>query len=97
MTSDPALSWQRDRRHVSDVVVGQIIQTFLVRYGVSDQPPVDLNEAVAALENDESYQKWAAEAEDPTMLLARMNQEVNKYKNMVIRLQKDLRQQRKSA
>lgn len=97
VTSDPALSWQRDRRHVSDVVVGQIIQTFLVRYGVSDQPPDDLTEAVAALENDESYQKWAAEAEDPTMLLARMNQEVNKYKNMVIRLQKDLRQQRKSA
>lgn len=90
--SDPNLSWQRDRRHVSDVVVGQIIQTFLVRYGVSDQPVEDIESAISALNSDPSFQKWAAESGSQEALLARLNQEVNKYKNTVLRLQKELRQ-----
>jgi hypothetical protein len=89
--SDPNLSWQQDRRHVSDVVVGQIIQTFLVRYGVSGQPAEDLAGAISALESDPSFQAWAAQADNQEALLARLNQEVNKYKNMVLRLQKELR------
>ncbi len=90
--SDPNLSWQQDRRHVSDVVVGQIIQTFLVRYGVSDQPVEDIEDAISALTTDASFRKWAAESGGNEALLARLNQEVNKYKNMVLRLQKELRE-----
>jgi hypothetical protein len=92
MHSDPNLSWQRDRRHVSDVVVGRIIQTFLLRYGVTTQEPEPLEEMLDALRNDPTFQKWADKAEDQEALMARLNQEVNKYKNMVIALQKELRQ-----
>ena len=90
--SDPNLSWQRDRRHVSDVVVGQIIQTFLVRYGVTTQEPEPLEDMLEALRNDPSFQKWSERAEDQDALMARLNQEVNKYKNMVISLQREIRQ-----
>ncbi|WP_226783043.1 GSCFA domain-containing protein [Oceaniglobus trochenteri] len=89
--SDQNLSWQRDRRHVSDVVVGHIIQTFLRRYGVSDAPLPDLGEAIDRMKSDPSFQKWAAEADDTEALLARLNAEVNKYKNMSIKLQKELK------
>ena len=89
--SDPNLSWQGGRRHVSDVVVGQIIQTFLVRYGVSDQPAEDLESAISTLASDPSFQTWAVQSDKQEVLLARLNQEVNKYKNMVLRLQRELR------
>lgn len=94
MTSDPNLSWQHDRRHVSDAVVGQIIETFLLRYGVSQRSQEDLEGALEALRNDPSFRKWADDSEDSEALMARLNQELNKYKNMVIRLQKELRQAR---
>lgn len=92
VTSDPLLSWQRDRRHVSDAVVGQIIETFLKRYGVSQRAEDDLEAALEALRNDPSFQQWSARAEDSEELMAKLNQDLNKYKNMVIRLQKELRQ-----
>ncbi len=89
--SDPALCWQADRRHVSDVIVGYVIQTFLERYGVSQASEPDLESALAALETDESFQRWQADNDSQNDLLARLNQEVNKYKNMSIRLQSELR------
>lgn len=79
--SDPNLSWQRDRRHVSDVIVGHIIQTFLRRYGISPD----------ALADCESAWSSVAKTTDYDALLAQMNQEVNRYKNMVIKLQSELR------
>ncbi|WP_135506650.1 GSCFA domain-containing protein [Roseovarius aestuariivivens] len=91
VTSDPNLSWQRDRRHVSDAVVGQIIETFLQRYGVSQRTQENLDEALEQLRNDPSFQKWSERAEDSEALMARLNQELNKYKNMTIKLQKELR------
>jgi hypothetical protein len=90
--SDPNLSWQRDRRHVSDVVVGQIIQTFMVRYGVSTEVLSDPQEAIANMKEDPSFQKWEQGASDQDALMAQLNDQVNRYKNMVIKLQKELRQ-----
>lgn len=91
MTSDPNLSWQRDRRHVSDAVVGQIIETFLQRYGVSQSNQEDLDAALVALRNDPSFRIWSEKAESPEELMAQINRDLNKYKNMVIRLQKEIR------
>ncbi|MCR9147575.1 MAG: GSCFA domain-containing protein [Rhodobacteraceae bacterium] len=92
VTSDPLLSWQRDRRHVSDAVVGQIIETFLQRYGVSKKGSDDLAAALEQLRGDPNFLKWSDRAEDTEALMAKLNQEVNKYKNMTIRLQKELRE-----
>jgi len=94
MHSDPNLSWQADRRHVSDVIVGHIIQTFLERYGVSPATEHDVKAEVAALKNDKSFQVWSENAVDQEALFARLNAEVNKYKNMNIKLQAELRQLR---
>lgn len=89
--SDPSLSWQRDRRHVSDVVVGQIIQTFLSRYGVSEEAVPDIESAIEMLKSDPAFRKLESVSEDDDALIARLNQEVNKYKNMVIKLQGQLK------
>lgn len=75
--SDPALSWQSDRLHVSDVVVGRIIETFLQRYGVSE---IAAEETSATATDDET-----------TLLLGQLNKDVNRYKNKVIQLKKELR------
>lgn len=89
-SSDPRVSWQKDRRHVSDFVVGRIINTFLSRYGITSAS-ADKGVDVTALENDENYQRFAQRADSPDELLAILNSEVNKYKNMVLKLQADLR------
>jgi hypothetical protein len=94
MHSDPNLCWQRDRRHVSDVIVGRIIETFLNRYGVTEEAPQDFSDALSALDSDPTFQKWSEMAGDETALIARLNQEVNKYKNMVIKLQGELKKAR---
>ncbi|MEB3421081.1 GSCFA domain-containing protein [Salipiger marinus] len=94
MHSDPNLCWQRDRRHVSDVIVGRIIETFLNRYGATEEAPQDFSDALSALDSDPTFQKWSEMAGDETALIARLNQEVNKYKNMVIKLQGELKKAR---
>lgn len=90
--SDPALSWQRDLRHVSDVVVGQIIQTFMQRYGVIADIMEPDSAMISALYEDPMFLKWSENTDSHDALLAKLNQEVNKYKNMVLQLQKQLRQ-----
>lgn len=79
--SDPALSWQRDRLHVSDVVVGHIIKTFLHRYGVTQSAPELLTRADSEI----------SETDPLSPLMAQLNKDVNRYKNQVIKLQKELR------
>lgn len=91
MLSDRSLSWQSDFRHVSDAVVGQIIETFLHRYGVSHGTQSDQEAALAALQKDSVFHAWAERSEDTDALLAKLNQQLNKYKNQVIKLQKELR------
>ncbi len=78
--SDPALAWQNDRLHVSDLVVGQIIQTFLYRYGVTDHEPPALPELAPDM---------AAPADDDT--LRQLARDLDRYKNQAIRLQAQLR------
>jgi hypothetical protein len=76
--SHPALSWQSDRLHVSDVVVGRIIQTFMSRYGVTKSAAQPDGPAEVAEDSTDTF-------------LAQLNEDVNKYKNMVIQMQKRLR------
>lgn len=92
MLSDPALSWQSDRLHVSDFVVGHIIRAFLSRYGIAPDIPVDTAAEIAALKDDALWKATMASGGDTEALLARMSQETNKYKTMVIKLQAELRQ-----
>jgi hypothetical protein len=93
MLSDPALCWQEDRRHVSDFIVGRIIQAFMTRYGVISAAPADPAAEIAALDADAGHRRRAAAADgDTDVLIAQMNRELNKYKNMVIRLQAALKQ-----
>ena len=89
--SDPSLCWQRDRRHVSDVIVGHIVQTFLTRYGVSPEDNREGPVLAEALAEGAFAPGLETGEDDQALLLARMNQEVNRYKNMVIRLQAELR------
>ena len=89
--SDPALSWQSDRRHASDFIVGQVIQGFLTRYGVVAEAPADAAAEIAALRSDPAVQRWSETGGDGEVLLARLNHELNKYKNMVIRMQAEQR------
>lgn len=91
MLSDPALSWQADRLHVSDFVVGHIIRTFLQRYGVAAAEVIDTAAEITALQKHPGYLKHATKAEDTDAVLAWLNHELNKYKNTVIKLQADLR------
>jgi hypothetical protein len=96
MHSDPNLSWQRDRRHVSDVVVGRIIAEFMKRYGVADEPEMDLESYIDNMKDDPSFRKWSTDAPNEDALMAQMNEQINRYKNMVIKLQKELRQHKVS-
>lgn len=74
--SDPALAWQDDRLHASDFIVGQIIATFLTRYGFDQSASL----AEAAL----------ADASVEQALIARLKADVDKYKNRILMLEKKL-------
>lgn len=91
MLSDPALSWQEDRLHVSDFVVGYIIRAFLQRYGVAPEAPDDTAAAIAALRQRPGLRKIIGRAAETDALLVRLTGEVDKYKNKVIQLQGKLR------
>ena len=91
VSSDPNLSWQADRLHVSDFVVGHIIRTFLQRYGVTPEEAIDTGAEIAELQKSPLFRNLPDGAADNDALLARLNQELNKYKNMTIKLQGELR------
>jgi hypothetical protein len=74
--SDPALAWQDDRLHASDFIVGQIIATFLARYGFDQAAPV--------------AELVAPGASPEQALIARLAADVDKYKNRVLALEKKL-------
>lgn len=104
--SDPALCWQADRLHVSDFIVGHIIRTFLTRYGViaddaqtGDDIPqgAEADAALAALKDDPLFAIHMGNADSPTDLLLRLNNDLNKYKNMVIKLQSQQRRAKSGA
>lgn len=67
--SDPVLAWQDDRLHASDFIVGHIIRTFLIRYGIAPDNPVD-----AAL----------PEADPTTRIIADLRRDVDRYKNRTL-------------
>jgi hypothetical protein len=77
MLSHPDLTWQPDRLHVSDFIVGRIIGTFLERYGFAAPQAADGEDAEAT-------------ADPQAALLAQMSKDVNRYKNQVLRLQSEL-------
>ncbi|MFC6496555.1 GSCFA domain-containing protein [Gemmobacter lanyuensis] len=79
MNSAPSLAWQEDRLHASDFIVGRIIGTFLERYGL-----VEATEA--AMQNDGVAE--TAEQE----LISRLRRDVDKYKNRILALEKQLQQ-----
>ena len=72
MLSEPRLSWQSDRRHVSDFIVGQIIGTFMARYGVTA--------SVDPVAKDDTPPE--------TALLAQMARDIDRYKNRIIALER---------
>ncbi|NDW44278.1 GSCFA domain-containing protein [Ruegeria sp. PrR005] len=74
--SNPEIAWQPDRLHASDFVVGQIIGTFLDRYGVAPK---------AAPEQADINQS------PEQRLIAQLNRELNRYKNRTLLLEKQLR------
>ena len=73
------------------MIVGHIIQTFLTRYGVMNCQPANIDTVLSSHRSERSLNTCMDGAEDCDALLAQMNQEVNRYKNMVIKLQADLR------
>ena len=76
MNSQPDLVWQSDRLHVSDFIVGQLINTFLVRYGLS--PSTADEDLDTTLSTDDS-------------LISQFNRDVDRYKSQIIMLQNKLR------
>lgn len=72
--SAPSLAWQEDRLHASDFIVGQIINTFLQRYGLIEPTATEINEL-------ESMSPEQA-------LISRLRRDVDKYKNRLIHLEK---------
>lgn len=81
--SDQTLAWQADRLHVSDLMVGHIIRTFLDRYGVQSAPdaPPETNDAIT--ENTD------------TDLLAGMARDLDIYKKTIIKLENELKRARR--
>jgi len=74
--SAPALAWQDDRLHASDFIVGRIIGTFLRRYGLT-------------LEGGEIDEDAVGETPDE-ILVTRLRREVDRYKNQILALEKQL-------
>ncbi|SHH85159.1 GSCFA domain-containing protein [Cognatishimia maritima] len=72
MLSHPDLSWQSDRLHASDFIVGEIIKTFLHRYEIQE------NITFAEADHSES---------DDEKIIRRLNREIDKYKNEIIRME----------
>lgn len=73
--SHPDVAWQKDRLHVSDFIVGQIIQTFLYRYGVSE-----IEASFETLEIE-------TESTDEAHILHQLTKELNYYKNQLLLLE----------
>lgn len=62
--------WQSDRLHVSDFIVGHLINTFLIRYGLTPSTEADvINHSLTPEE----------------IILRRMTKEVDQYKDLSIR------------
>ncbi len=76
MNSHPELVWQSDRLHVSDFIVGHLINTFLKRYGLT--PTTEDEDANVSMSGEEK-------------LIRELNREVDRYKNQNIGLQSKLR------
>ncbi|TKW68798.1 MAG: hypothetical protein DI616_02055 [Paracoccus denitrificans] len=78
MHSHPDLAWQSDRLHVSDFLVGEIIRTFLTRYGFDVDQPAETSET-------------APEVSDNADLVARLNADVSRYKQQLITMEAKLK------
>lgn len=74
--SHPDLAWQDDRLHVSDFMVGNIIDEFLVRYGVK----IGENGA-REIEHEVSVDE---------KIIKKLNKELNSYKNKLVKLQSQI-------
>lgn len=66
--SHPDLAWQQDRVHVTNALVGEIIKTFLVRYGLAD--PATLKGPATGLS-------------DRSALIQHLTRQVESYKGQV--------------
>ncbi len=78
MVSDPTLVWEEDRRHVSDFMVGQIIQAFLKRYRFIEEEP------------NAEFHKESDDATSEQMIIKKLRQDLKKYKNQMIKMEKQL-------
>lgn len=76
LNSAPALAWQDDRLHASDFIVGRIINTFLTRYGMLPEGSADQ----AEIQGEDAEER----------LIAALRREVDRYKNQIIALEKQL-------
>ncbi|MGB2203387.1 MAG: GSCFA domain-containing protein, partial [Pseudooceanicola atlanticus] len=85
--SDPELAWRGDRRHVGEFIVGRIIGTFLDRYGIAPKSASGDAAEDPALDDGQ-------EADPKDALIGQLTRQVNRYKNGIILLQRDIRQMR---
>jgi hypothetical protein len=69
MYSHPDLSWQSDRLHVSDFIVGKVIRVFLERYGIKEGEP----------------QETKLTETPEQKLIRQLNLELNRYKNRLVK------------
>lgn len=70
--SAPSLAWQDDRLHASDFIVGRIIDTFLVRYGLIEE-----------IAGKADVEMLTAEE----VLITRLRRDIDKYKNQLIQIE----------
>lgn len=82
--SDPRLSWQSDRRHVSDFIVGQIIATFMARYGVTQ-------DVALAQDRPDKLPDTLPDIAPNAALMAKMARDIDTYKNRIIALERAAR------
>lgn len=74
--SDPMIVWEGDRRHVTDFMVGQIIQAFLERYGFVASREITTN-------TPESIDETSEQA-----IIRKLKHEARTYKEQIIKLEK---------